>query len=685
MFLRKKKKKAVFQRLKPWESQPRGWQGSFRVLHASRRPFEARPQTCHLFFTMGVSGLLQQLKEIQTKQSLSSYKGKTLAVDTYGWLHRGLILCAQDLCTDAPTRGYVTSVMKKVDMLRHFGVEPYMVFDGLPLPTKEGTHVERRQKREKAREAAAQYLKKGDRKSAWKEFMKAAEVTPEMAKSIMVELDRKNVKYVVAPYEADPQMVYLEKIGKVDGILSEDSDLLVFGCRKLITKLNDYGECIEIDRANLHRVGKLGLDKYTSAQWRLVAILSGCDYTKGIPGVGLKTAFNTVAKIQSLDKIILSFRAEKRSVPEDFLEEAFKADLAFQFQKVFDPVQQVCTTICEIPADLGVDPELIELCCGRTLERSTHVGICTGKLHPGSYKLLISREHNLKLAKSQSYLESRPVSIEVAAPRSKSFAGARCIEDYFNATSLPGRKPLVKRENIVSAKLSPNTKKLRRVLAACEQRNNTHSKFFSAESLPVLSPEASNLGPKLLHVDSSFLTGDSDVPESSSPVRNDNVAQITLYLTDDDEEEFGCHSILNSVSVLSLTSSTLLKLTSLLKLGSDNEDEHQYELEESPEKRSHVARSWRERFSMGSKFQLQKKDAVKVTNEPIHGGSTAESSSESAASPATDSGTSHLKPEPDALGCPSSDRNYLSESEDEPSVQLPSKSTFKLLRFAFAG
>lgn len=139
-------------------------------------------------------------------------------------------------------------------MLRHFGVEPYLVFDGAYLPTKAETAKERRLKREEAQKKANELIKAGNRKLAWKEFMKAAGVTPEMAKSIMVELDMRKVKYIVAPYEADPQMVYLERIGLVDGILSEDSDLLIFGCNTLITKLNDYGECIEICRDNFCNV-----------------------------------------------------------------------------------------------------------------------------------------------------------------------------------------------------------------------------------------------------------------------------------------------------------------------------------------------------------------------------------------------------------------------------------------------
>jgi exonuclease-1 len=46
-----------------------------------------------------------------------------------------------------------------------------------------------------------------------------------------------NVPYVVAPYEADAQLAYLERIGLADAILTEDSDLLVYGCKMVLFKL----------------------------------------------------------------------------------------------------------------------------------------------------------------------------------------------------------------------------------------------------------------------------------------------------------------------------------------------------------------------------------------------------------------------------------------------------------------
>ena len=42
---------------------------------------------------------------------------------------------------------------------------------------------------------------------------------------------------IVAPYEADAQLGYLSKINYIDGVITEDSDLLVFGAKNVLLKL----------------------------------------------------------------------------------------------------------------------------------------------------------------------------------------------------------------------------------------------------------------------------------------------------------------------------------------------------------------------------------------------------------------------------------------------------------------
>lgn len=57
--------------------------------------------------SMGIGGLLPLLKSIQVQQHLSEFSGKTVAVDAYVWLHRGVFTCATELATGKPTSKYV--------------------------------------------------------------------------------------------------------------------------------------------------------------------------------------------------------------------------------------------------------------------------------------------------------------------------------------------------------------------------------------------------------------------------------------------------------------------------------------------------------------------------------------------------------------------------------------------------
>jgi 5'-3' exonuclease len=38
---------------------------------------------------------------------------------------------------------------------------------------------------------------------------------------------------LIAPFEADAQLAYLEKKGLIDIVITEDSDIIVYGCREV--------------------------------------------------------------------------------------------------------------------------------------------------------------------------------------------------------------------------------------------------------------------------------------------------------------------------------------------------------------------------------------------------------------------------------------------------------------------
>ena len=59
------------------------------------------------------------------------------------------------------------------------------------------------------------------------------DVSPGMALELMRACRARGVDCVVAPYEADSQLAYLGRAGLAQVIVTEDSDLVLFGCDKV--------------------------------------------------------------------------------------------------------------------------------------------------------------------------------------------------------------------------------------------------------------------------------------------------------------------------------------------------------------------------------------------------------------------------------------------------------------------
>ncbi|KAL8941204.1 MAG: hypothetical protein Q9216_002381 [Gyalolechia sp. 2 TL-2023] len=336
---------------------------------------------------MGISGLLPLLKSIQKPCNLKKFAGQTIGVDAYGWLHRGTVACAIDLALGTPTTKFVDFSMSRVRMLIHFGVKPYLVFDGDYLPSKAATEAERRNKREESKRLGLELYRMGKVSQAQQELQKAVDVTPEMARQFIEELKAIGVEYVVAPYEADAQLAYLEKKGLVQGILSEDSDLLVFGAKRLLTKLDQHGDCVEISRDDFTSCREISLVGWTDADFRRMAILSGCDYLANINKMGLKTAYRLVRKYKTIEKILRMLQFDGQyHVPSGYLEAFQRAELTFLHQRVFCPMANGIVMMTLAPA--GCSYEKLDF-LGAHVEKETGLGVATGDLHPMTKKPIV--------------------------------------------------------------------------------------------------------------------------------------------------------------------------------------------------------------------------------------------------------------------------------------------------------
>lgn len=322
------------------------------------------------------------LKSIHKPTHLRNFSGQTLGVDAYGWLHRGTVSCAIELAEGKPTRKHIDFALHRVRMLIHFGVKPYLVFDGDYLPSKAHTEKERASRRKESRRVGLEMLRMGRSSQAQLELQKAVDVTPLMARELIEELKRLDVPYVVAPYEADSQLAYLEKQGTINGVISEDSDLLVFGVKCLLTKLDQYGECVMIKRDHFTACREISLASWSDREFRMMAMLSGCDYLPGIDKMGLKTAYRLIRKHKTVERVVRSIQFDgKMKVPAGYLEAFQNAERTFLYQWVFCPEAKSLLTLTSLPT--GLEASSMPF-IGKYVEPDLAAGVASGDLDPNT-------------------------------------------------------------------------------------------------------------------------------------------------------------------------------------------------------------------------------------------------------------------------------------------------------------
>ncbi|NXP30667.1 EXO1 Exonuclease, partial [Leiothrix lutea] len=330
---------------------------------------------------MGIQGLLQFIKEAAEPSHVKKYKGLTVAVDTYCWLHKGAYACAEKLARGEPTDLYVAFCMKLVQMLLSFGIKPILVFDGCTLPSKKEVEKARRERRQASLLKGKQLLQQGRLSEARECFGRSVNITHAMAHEVIKAARAQGVDCIVAPYEADAQLAYLNKIGMVHAIITEDSDLLAFGCKKVFLKIDKFGNGLEIDQARLGNCKQLG-NVFTEEKFRYMCILSGCDYLPSIHGIGLAKACKLVKLANNPDiiKVIKKMGQYLKmniTVPEEYIQGFTRANNTFLYQLVFDPVNRKLVPLNAYGDD--IDPETLTY-AGRHVGDDTAFQIAIGNI-----------------------------------------------------------------------------------------------------------------------------------------------------------------------------------------------------------------------------------------------------------------------------------------------------------------
>ncbi|ETO07436.1 hypothetical protein RFI_29957 [Reticulomyxa filosa] len=110
-----------------------------------------------------------------------------------------------------------------------------------------------------------------------------AQVTPAMILECKQLLDMFGIPYIVSPAEAEAQCAELNRLGLVDGVVTDDSDVFLFDGQLIYRHLFHMDKNVEQYKAATIRT-KMGLSREKLIG---LAMLLGSDYTEGIKGIGI--------------------------------------------------------------------------------------------------------------------------------------------------------------------------------------------------------------------------------------------------------------------------------------------------------------------------------------------------------------------------------------------------------------
>jgi len=279
---------------------------------------------------MGIKNFHQFVKKhaphVYKQTHLSEYAGMSVAVDISGLIYKYKILNKDR---------WLDSFIYLILALRRNRIHPIFVFDGEAPKAKDNEKTKRSQQRKQLtnkvfslRESLDNYYSTGEANDVLHSEMKKIEGAPVLGNVYGVNtsvLEKRysqmesqivhwneseledlyklftlcGVQYLVSPSEAETFCASLALQGKVSAVISNDSDVCVYGVKKFLYEINGLNEtCVEISYDDLLEALKLTPEEFTD-----FCIMCGCDYNDNIPGVGPMNAYKLIKQYHSIDSL----------------------------------------------------------------------------------------------------------------------------------------------------------------------------------------------------------------------------------------------------------------------------------------------------------------------------------------------------------------------------------------------
>jgi 5'-3' exonuclease len=202
------------------------------------------------------------------------------------------------LCADQ----VLTRILRLKDMTH---ADLCVVMDGASPPIKKYECLKRQQRKSLAEQGrdSTDETKSVDKRVRDARKAGAGTLLCDIIEELMQMLRKKDIRFIVAPYEADGQLGYLARSGEIDLVISEDSDLLCHDIPTILFKYDGQGKGILVQRKDLGamevRSNSLSLLDFSSTMIAIMFVCIGCDYCSSLDGIGPVAARDIVRDVFS--------------------------------------------------------------------------------------------------------------------------------------------------------------------------------------------------------------------------------------------------------------------------------------------------------------------------------------------------------------------------------------------------
>lgn len=233
--------------------------------------------------------LTEKCKSIR-KLHLKCFEGRTIVIDTSIFMYKFL-----------SENALIENMQKMIKIFQDYNINPVFIFDGKPPPEKRDLLAQRQLLKWKAEEKYKELSKcespnEKELHLLKNQFLKISEDDIRVVKELFTLM---GVRFYDSTIEADPVCVYFVNSKNAFACLTEDMDMFVYGCHRILRNIDLDKH--EIQYYNIKLILKdLNISYH---HFKQILVLSGTDYNIS-SSVNLFTTFSLFEKFKTTTKNI---------------------------------------------------------------------------------------------------------------------------------------------------------------------------------------------------------------------------------------------------------------------------------------------------------------------------------------------------------------------------------------------